>query len=74
MRQVLLLTLALVLTSGSLDWLTTEVTSRVEGPLKRYASFGIGLVEDGSELIFGSLILATALHQWRAARGAVRAL
>jgi hypothetical protein len=73
MQQILVLTLALIAVSGSLDWLASEVSGRTEGSLKYYASFGIGLVEDGSELIFGSLILATTIRLRREARAGLRA-
>lgn len=59
------LTAALIVVGGSLDLVQSEVGAWVSLAPARILGFGIGLLEDGAELIFGSLILAATVQVWQ---------
>ncbi|MFN7225431.1 MAG: hypothetical protein ACK4MS_15585 [Paracoccaceae bacterium] len=61
MSGILVLTGLLIVLGGSLDLLQSEVRDWVPATAGRILGFGIGLLEDGTELILASLILASTL-------------
>lgn len=58
---------ALIVVGGGLDLMQSEVATWGTPAMGRILGFGIGLVEDGAELVFGSLILGTTVQLWRGA-------
>lgn len=67
MVPVIALTAALIVVGGSLDLVQSEVGAWVPPAVGRILGFGIGVLEDGAELVFGSLILAATVQVWQTA-------